>query len=283
MNRESIMHNSLDQKDGIWLEIETNKGEDHYHEGVKLTCSYRGLLSIADFNHIRAHPSDTSFVKLERVYWIDGSAWNGKEFCITPVRFGHETLYRNFNGPLLLRINQIVAMAPIDGKKDMEWMESSISDRKVVTPMNDTTMDSMIQMFEKKYIGEAEINPFLVCKILGDAGMDANIKDDNIVIVTGRRFDVVITVATEGVFKLFYSATVSYRPRLPLLDRLIAANRINQAVVGGAQVKGDSVRIASTLSFEGGILAHNIVNTIRAFQAVVEGTLETEEGNGLLE
>jgi len=118
------------EKNGVWVEVETNKGEDHYHEGMKLTCSYRGLLSLSDFNRILDHSADSAFVKLERVYWIDDQRWEGKQLRITPVRFGHEHIYKNFLGPIFLRINQIVAVAPIDGKKDMKWMESSITAKK---------------------------------------------------------------------------------------------------------------------------------------------------------
>jgi hypothetical protein len=118
--------NSLNPKDGLWVELETNKGEDHIDGGVKLTCSYRGLLSVSDFKRLLKHSSDTSFVKLERVYWIDGRVMEEGQLRISPVRFGHDYIYRNFLGPLFLRINQIVAIAPIDGKEDMKWMKMSV-------------------------------------------------------------------------------------------------------------------------------------------------------------
>jgi len=107
----------------LWVELETNKGEDHYHEGVKLTCSYRGLLSVAHFNRILDHPSDSGFIKLERVYWIDSHSWSGEKLNINPIRFGHDSIYKNFLGAIFLRINQIVAIAPINGEKDIKWIE----------------------------------------------------------------------------------------------------------------------------------------------------------------
>jgi hypothetical protein len=122
--------NSVNPRDGIWVEVETNKGEDHYHEGVKLTCSYRGLFSISDFNRILDHSADSAFVKLERVFWIDERRWEGRQLRITPIRFGHDGVYKNFLGPLFLRISQIVALAPIDGEKDLKWMEASITARR---------------------------------------------------------------------------------------------------------------------------------------------------------
>jgi hypothetical protein len=130
MMKDKKLINSLNPKDGIWVEVETNKGEDHYHEGVKLTCSYRGLLSISDFNRILDHSADSAFVKLERVYWIDDRKWEGKQLRIIPVRFGHDYLYKNFFGPIFLRINQIVAIAPIDGQKDMRWIEKAVIDNQ---------------------------------------------------------------------------------------------------------------------------------------------------------
>jgi hypothetical protein len=123
--KDKRLANNLTLKDGLCVELETNKGENHYHEGVKLTCSYRGLLSMADFNRIIDNPSDTGFVKLERVYWIDEEELDGKKFNIWPVRFGHDDDYKNFLGPLFLRINQVVAIAPIDGEKDMKWIKSA--------------------------------------------------------------------------------------------------------------------------------------------------------------
>lgn len=128
--KDKKLTNALNPQDGIWVEIETNKGEDHFHEGIKLTCSYRGLLSASDFNRILDHSADSAFIKLERVYWIDDRKWEGKQLHITPVRFGCDHIYKNFLGPIFLRINQIVAIAPIDGEKDMKWMESSIAATK---------------------------------------------------------------------------------------------------------------------------------------------------------
>jgi hypothetical protein len=116
--KDKKLTNSLNPKEGIWVELETNKGEDHYHEGVKLTCSYRGILSHSDFDRILDHSSDSTFIKLERVYWIENRKWNGERLNITPIRFGHENVYKNFLGPIFLRINQIVALAPIDGAKE---------------------------------------------------------------------------------------------------------------------------------------------------------------------
>jgi hypothetical protein len=122
--------NSLKPKDGLWVELETNKGEDHIDGGIKLTCSYRGLLSFSDFKRLLKHSSDTSFVKLEQVYWIDSPVVENGQLRISPVRFGHDYIYRHFLGPLFLRINQIVAVAPIDGEKDREWVEASICAEK---------------------------------------------------------------------------------------------------------------------------------------------------------
>lgn len=143
-----MLTNIINPKDGVWMELETNKGEDHYHEGVKLTCSYRGLMSIPDFNRIIDDPSSVGFVKLERVYWIDGSDRIGKKLIIRPVRFGHDHIYRHFLGSIFLRINQIVAIAPIDGNKEVKWIEkaASIQDKNEARSRKKRTFPSKSQL-----------------------------------------------------------------------------------------------------------------------------------------
>jgi hypothetical protein len=117
--------NNLNFKEAVWVELETNKGEDHYHDEVKLSCSYRGMISLSDFNRILDNPSDPGFVKLERVYWIENVERRGKKINIYPIRFGYDYIYRNFLGSIFLRINQIVALSPIDGKKENRWIEKA--------------------------------------------------------------------------------------------------------------------------------------------------------------
>lgn len=113
----------------VWVEIETNKGAVHVFEGVQFTCSYRGRIDEHEFNAILEAPESKRFVRLDDVYWIDHDEWVNGELVIWPVRYGRDYLYKHLRGAKYLRVCDIVAMAPIDGDEDREWMDAAAKAR----------------------------------------------------------------------------------------------------------------------------------------------------------
>lgn len=147
-------------------------------------------------------------------------------------------------------------------------------------------MSTVVELSARKPIDAASLTPQVVHDVLTAAEMNAELieqQNENFVVVHGDAFDVFISVAHEDVQKIYYSARVRFRPRLSLRARLAAANRINSRIIGAVWVDGGLLKVGNTISFAGGILAHNIVNTIRDFQILVECEFDSEEMLELLE
>jgi hypothetical protein len=137
-------------------------------------------------------------------------------------------------------------------------------------------MTNVVQLFESKTIKQKDMTPEMVCRVLRAAGLDAHLIDSGL-IVDMPRLGIVITIADDPSNKLFYSAKRQFRPRIPLVKRMALANRINKGNVGATYVDKDTLNVWSTLSFEGGILPHNISNTVRDFYRLIESAFDRED------
>jgi len=137
-------------------------------------------------------------------------------------------------------------------------------------------MSKVIRFPAKDLIAEHEMSPAVIFRILKASGLDAQLQADGAITVDWGPRRTTITVADHPTLKLFYSATWEFKPALDLMVRLKAANKLNQQSIGAAHVDEDSLMISSTLSFEGGILPHNIANSIRDFISLTEDFVASE-------
>ncbi len=113
----------------IWVKIETTKSNDD-------VWSFKGQILKGVLEGIISNQLMVGYFKLDKVYWISTKYDDyGNEKGEKLIQYGKDKL-KAYEGPLYLKIEHLVSIAPIDGEMELaRFKKGKENHLNLVTPI----------------------------------------------------------------------------------------------------------------------------------------------------